>query len=274
MRMDAGALTSIRATAERASPSSAAAMSPWRAAISEHGSGRDRDRCAGRGSAGASERSIASSVPSHAPSLTFGTASSSGASPAIPAQYPRARLDRPGSVAQRLERTTHNREVGGSNPPGAMKFRSGMQFCSRRTAIRRDHFVVRSSIARFRLCRARSDGTMCTGRLGRPPRVHRSPLAAKRASADDRPATTVGNRAHCDSEPTPGIALAGRPWRERLADMGEGASPAGAAVRPSGPTAWHAHGGVDPGAFRAGRCGCRFGPTGEIREWRGARVRV
>src|SRR5687768_12198628 len=60
---------------------------------------------------------MASSVARSRPSLTFGTViRSDRASTGV-----KAKLAGPGSVAQRLERTTHNREVGGSNPPGAME---------------------------------------------------------------------------------------------------------------------------------------------------------
>jgi hypothetical protein len=78
-----------------------------------------------------------------------------------------------------------------------MKFRSGMQFCSGRAAIRRVDFVVRSSIARLPRCRARSDGAVCTNR---PLDVHLASrtganLRPSAAYADHSPARTVGNRA-------------------------------------------------------------------------------
>jgi hypothetical protein len=111
---------------------------------------------------------------------------------------PKARLATSGSVAQRLERTTHNREVDGSNPSGAIPVvqRNAVSDAVRHVpaAI---HSVVRSSIARFRRCRAQSDSAVAhESRFGRPPRVHnQSPLAPSAAYADHAPATTVGNRA-------------------------------------------------------------------------------
>jgi hypothetical protein len=79
--------------------------------------------------------------------------------------------------------TTHNREVPGSNPGGAMEFRSGMRFLlSTGGSIAAIHSVVRSSIARFRRCRARSDSAMADeSPFRRPPRVHNQrPFAGKR----------------------------------------------------------------------------------------------
>src|SRR5215211_9105382 len=73
--------------------------------------------------AGANPRSIASSVSRSRPSLTFGTASSSGGWVLWAGGWDiwaKAKLGGRGSVAQRLERTTHNREVPGSNPGGAI----------------------------------------------------------------------------------------------------------------------------------------------------------
>src|SRR4051794_15468198 len=59
---------------------------------------------------------MASSVARSRPSLTLGTVMRSG----LASTTLKARLAVRGSVAQRLERTTHNREVDGSNPSGAM----------------------------------------------------------------------------------------------------------------------------------------------------------
>src|SRR3954449_5618484 len=59
---------------------------------------------------------MASSVARSRPSLTLGTVMRSG----LASTTLKARLAVRGSVAQRLERTTHNREVDGSNPSGAI----------------------------------------------------------------------------------------------------------------------------------------------------------
>jgi hypothetical protein len=78
--------------------------------------------------------------------------------------------------------TTHNREVGGSNPPGAIEFSSGMRFPCRtggasprslcREVIDRSLWALQSAIGL-------GHGPRIA--LRRPPRVHnRSPLAAKR----------------------------------------------------------------------------------------------
>jgi hypothetical protein len=70
--------------------------------------------------------------------------------------------------------TTHNREVGGSNPPGAMSIvqRSAVSVAGTLVPAAINS-VVRSSIARFRRCRPRSDQAVAgESPFGRPPRVH------------------------------------------------------------------------------------------------------
>src|SRR5215217_7480997 len=78
--------------------------------------------------------------------------------------------------------TTHNREAGGSNPPGAMKFRSGMQFLLATAAMRRDP-LWREVVDRQLPALQSAIGRSCVHEspFGRPPRVHnQSPLATKR----------------------------------------------------------------------------------------------
>src|SRR5919108_1461300 len=110
------AVRSIRSTAARAPPTRPSASIPCRAASVNTERPWSGSLCRSRNLAGANPRSIASSVWRSRPSLTFGTANSSGGS----VTRAKAKLGACGSVAQRLERTTHNREVGGSNPPGAI----------------------------------------------------------------------------------------------------------------------------------------------------------
>jgi hypothetical protein len=105
-------------------------------------------------------------------------------------------LARPRCAAVRSPYTTHNREVGGSNPPGAMPVPQRMRFLAAvGSCLAAIPSVVRSSIGRFPRWRAQSDSAVP---INRPSGVHLASTTGAHsrrtaAYADHSPARTVAS---------------------------------------------------------------------------------